>query len=402
MAIFRNGQFEAAADALHSLAEGPELQARLAKYYCAMSHRGLGIELLQAGQYEQAGRHFRQAISLVGNRADLAEYLLVVYARTHQFEEAAAQAELRMEADANNPLAYLHLAQAQWRSARRPLALLTLKQALRRFGDNALLHMNLGLFHAADEQWDLAQQHLQKAVECDPASPQGWKYLGQAESVRGDFYKARQAFHRACTLDGSDLVTAYQLSLSALAADKAGFGALISLPEFARPAASSQIRQLAEYVAAEPDFVKAFLAMPPSPADEDLFGILVSVLRTALAHHPRYADLHCLLSQSLERLGELEQATQSARQAVQINPAYRQGLVQLARLEERRGQAQDALDNYRLALSTGADWPDVHLAIGQLMERTGQGAHAAEHYRSALKLNRNYLPASQALSHLAA
>ena len=175
MALFRDGRFEAAADALHSLADGRDLQARLAKYYCAMSHRGLGIELLQAGQYEQAGRHFRQAVSLVGNRADLAEYLLVVYARTHRPEESAAQAELRLEADADNPLAYLHLAQAQWRSARRPLALLTLRQALRRFGDNALLHMNLGLFHAAGEQWDLAQQHLQKAVECDPASAAAWR-----------------------------------------------------------------------------------------------------------------------------------------------------------------------------------------------------------------------------------
>jgi tetratricopeptide (TPR) repeat protein len=279
---------------------------------------------------------------------------------------------------------------------------MTLLEAVRKLGDHAQLHMNLGLLYSAMDQLEPARKHLLKAVECDCTSSPAWKYLALVESARKDFYHARQAFHRACMLDPADLVLAYQLSLAADAAGKAGFPAVITLPEFARPAVNSQIRQLAEYVASEPDFVEACIALPPSAADNQLFDMLVCVLRTALAYHPNYADLHYLLSVSLERLGQIEPARHEAAAAVEVNGRYAKAMVQLASLESQLDRRMEAIAHYRQALAIGAEWPDVHVALGRLLHQTGMTASAGEHYRRALALNTNYKQAQEALAALAA
>lgn len=402
MQLYREGQFERAASALRPLADKPDLQGRLARYYCAMSHRAMGLEHLQSGQYELAGWHFRQAAALIGKRADLAEYLLVVYARTGRHEDASVQADLLAGGDPTNPLAHVRLAQAQWQAGRRQIATMSLLEAVRKLGDHCPLHLNLGLFYAAVDELEPARKHLLKAVECDCASSSAWKHLGLVESARGDFYQARTAFHRACMLDPADLVLAYQLSLAAKAAAQTGFPAAVTLPEFSRPVVHSQIRQLAEYIASEPDFVEACIALPADETDNELFEMLVSVLRVALVSHEGYADLHYLLSVSLQRLGQLDPARQEAARAVQINSRYTKALVQLANMEASLERRMEAIGHYRQALAIGAEWPDVHLALGRLLGQSGMTASAGEHFRRALSLNKNYKQAKEELAALAA
>ena len=78
--------------------------------------------------------------------------------------------------------------------------------------------------------------------------------------------------------------TDVRAELAADAAAKAGMRITITLPESRQTSPSaSQIRQLAEYATAEPAFIEAFLSLPASDVDDELFGVLLSVLRTALS-----------------------------------------------------------------------------------------------------------------------
>jgi tetratricopeptide (TPR) repeat protein len=176
----------------------------------------------------------------------------------------------------------------------------------------------------------------------------------------------------------------------------------IPVPEPVRLSGSSQIRQLADYAVSEPGFIEAFLALPESPADEELFTVVMSILRTALGVHPDYADLHYFASVALWRLNDVEGAILHARRAVQINPAYARALVHLAELEAAGGDVAAAVEHLRRAVQAGADWADVHLRLGDWLRESGDRADSARHYRRALELNRNLERASAALVALAA
>ncbi len=409
MRAYRRGDYSAAVEALGALSDQGDLLGKLARYYCAMGYRAMGVECLEAGEFSAAAGHLRQAVALIGNKVELVEYLLAVYAKTAQYDRYADSAEVLSKLNCDNVSARVRLAQAQWHTGRQPLAIMTLSSALRELGDKAELHLNLGLFYAAKEDFDPAAEHLRRAVECDCTSVAAHRYLGLVESARGKFPLAARAFQRACALSPRDLMLIYQLCLAADAA-KTNHPMVLALPEFNQPRTNLDIsdervrpiRQLAEYAAAEPDFVETFLALPPSDADEDLFGVILSVLQTALTYHADYADLHYYAGISSARLGMFEQARRYAAEAVRINPRYARALIHLSEMDVRLGAVDEAIANLQRAVLVGADFPDIHARLGDLMKQRGMDAPARKHYNRALELKPHYRRASDGIASLAA
>lgn len=399
---YRAGDFPAAIDCLRGLLDQGDLAGRLARYYTAMSHRGLARDHIRSGDYAQAAQELGQATVLVGNHADLAGYLLAVYARTGQRELFAQQAERMAHQQPADALAQVSLAQAQWQSGRRPLAILTLTQAIRHLGDLAILHVNMGLMQAAQDQHEQARVSFAKAVQADKRNPDAWRYLALTESALGNVMAAAEAMLRAYRRGGENLMLTYELCLVCDAAVKAGHRFVIPLRRKAHGLRGGDIGALARAIAADHDLVAAFLALPPSSVDGEVFGLLSAALRGALREHPDYADLHYQASCVHARLGRSGQAIEHARLSVAINSGYTAALLHLAGLEGKAGRLEAAQERLSQALRAGGDWPDVHAALGDVLGRAGQKEQAELHYRRALELNRNYTEAAEGLSRLAA
>jgi len=402
MRAYHGGDYADAARLLGPMASRPDLPGRMARYYCAMAHRALGIELIGSADFVQAKHHLREAVALVGKRADLAEYLLTAYAGAGDYDRCASQAELLSSQCPDDVAPRVAMAQAQWRCGHREEAVMTLTRALRELGDDAGLHTSLALFYAGQEQFDLARDHLRRAVECDCTSVAAHRCLGLVESARGAFVDATRAFGRALALDPSNLSLAYELCQASGAAGRAGTPVTVPLPEPTVCASTSQVQRLAEYVAGEPDFVEAFLALPASASDRELFGVLLTVLQVALGAHADYADLHYLAGVTLVRLGDDEAARGHFYDAVRINPRYVKALLAVAELEARQDAAERAVAHLQRALAAGADYPDVHARLGELLKQLGMVALAKEHFHRALELNRRYHRAAVGLASVAA
>ncbi len=402
MRAFQRGDHMVAAAAFHAMIDQRDLPGRLARHYSAMSHRALGLDQISEGAHAQAAWHFRQAVGLIGNRADLAEYLLAAYAGAGQHDRCAAAADALTRACPDDIAPRVYRAQAQWRSGDRASAYMTLTEALRRLGDHAELHLNLATFYSAEEKFDTARTHLLAAIECDCTCGRAYQRLGLVESARGDCYQAARAFQRAWVLEPKNLLVAWQLSLAADAANQAGRRVTITLPEPRQSESTSQIRQLAEYATSEPDFIEAFLSLPASDADEELFGVLLSVLQTALSAHESYADLHYYTAVALQRLGDEGNAAGHLRRAIGINPKYVRALVEMGELCTRSGDGPTAATYFRRAIDAGADWPDLHVRLGDLLADAGRADDAKQHYHRALRLNGRYQTAARRLASLAA
>lgn len=379
-----------------------DLTGKLARYFEGLSHRSLALEALRAGEFREAEQYFRLAMSCMGRRADLTAYLCGLYVRTDRHDRCADEMSLAVKDNDGEPSNWRKLAQSQWRSARREDALMTLVSALRKFPQNSELTMQLGLFHAAEHQFEQARKYFESAARSDCTNADMHYYLGLCHASLSDVHAAARSFQRAWELRPSDMMFALQLSLSARAVCQSGKPVVIRLPESDSPPETSHVRQLASYVQKNTDFVDAFLALPPGDVDEKLFAMLANVLQMALSQHGGYADLHMRLSRVMQRLDRFDSAVEHAGRAVEINPKYVQAQLQLGRLYYQSGQNVEAVSHMQQAIQSGADWPDIHCFAGELMLRCEMPDKASRHFHRALELKNNYPRAARALKSLAA
>jgi len=400
--LYRQGQYHDAETELAHLLDQSSLVGRVARFYYAMSHRRMGEQALQAGQFDAAEKHFSNTVGTIGRETDLTGYLASIYAITNRPDRCVGEMEKVADSHPQAPTTWRKLAQAQWRAGRRIEAYMTLTQALRRLGGCAELHLQMGLFHAAEDRFAEAKSSFARAVEADCTSADAHYYLALSMAAHGDVTEAVRSFQRAFELRPKDCTIAYQLALAARAAEQDGYHVVIHLPEPVVLPAGSQMRQLAHYVAGEPDFAESFLSLPDSEMDSELFGMLVGVIQMALAEHPKYADLHHLCARAFVRLDRPGAAMEHARHAVEINPRYVQARVLLARLCARMGRPAEAIEHMEKAIDCGGDWPDTHCFVAELLKRCSEHKAAKKHLERALQLNAKYSRAADQLRSLAA
>jgi len=155
-----------------------------------------------------------------------------------------------------------------------------------------------------------------------------------------------------------------------------------------------------EIVAEEPDFVTAFLSLPESDIDQEVFTTLAAILEDGLQNHPEFADLHYHCGAVYRRLGRRTDAIAHTELAVDINPRYVNALVQLAELYGQTDQWAMGVERLQQAIDAGGDFPDVHLLLGRLYQAGGQPHRAREAFQHALALNDGYESARRSLEAL--
>lgn len=398
------GCFAQAAEELQELIQQDDTIGLLSRYHYALAHRSLSGEALAAGDFPSAQRHLRTAMSAVGADAGLDGFLAGLYARGHKPAECLRETEKASarKAGENSPDCHRKLAQAQWQAGRRQEAQLTLSQAFRRFGPVGVLHLQQGLFLAAEDKFAEARKSLARAAEAQCDNPDAHRYLALSAAALGDAPAAARSFQRALDLRPNDLMLAYQLSLAARAAATAGVKIVVCLPVPSAAPAHGSLHELAKRIADEPDLVEALCSLPENDLDNDLFSLLAGAAELAIEAHPRQADLYLAASRVYARLGQQDAAQDRAATALEINPAYIRARVYLAGLCASAGRQDAAAGHYEQAVSDGADWPDVHLRASEALSCCGRRDDARRHLQRALELNADYKPAAEALEALAA
>ena len=400
--LYRARRYAEALAEFEQLTNPAPLTGQMAVFYRGLSHRAIGLGALRDGRFDLAEQHMRAAMGLIGRQADLSVFLAALYAKTNRHDRCATQMERAAEARPDSVAVCRDLAGALWRSGRRAEAYMTLTAGIRRLGRDARLHSQTGLFHASEERFEEARRCFAAAAEADCTSADAWYYLGLADAAAGDVRAAVRSFQRAFELRSDDLMLAYQLSLAARAAQEAGVPVHVHLPEPRTVPGVSRAGDLARFITTDGDFIEAFLDLPESEVDPEVFQTLLAALKTALAEHPDYADLRLHCCRVLRRLGRPEEAAEHAERAVRINGRYAAALVELAQLYSQRGRMTEAIECLMRAIENGADWPDVHCLAGELMLRCDRREQARQHLERALQLKADYARAAKAYASLAA
>ena len=403
MSAYHAGHYEQAIELLTPLAcDDGESLALLSRFYLGQAHYRLAIRWFSEQRFSEAACHFQVAARMNTSGGGFARFLAACYIGTRQFHLAARELESMLRREPENVELRIRLALAQYRQGDPIEAMAALREGLCRQPHEAQLHYQLGVMLAAEEDFTEAERSFEMAVVCDPSHAGAYERLAQICSVHGRHARALEYLEKAHELEPLNARLALQLSLLGESQIKTGRRTELAWQVAADAPESdeSALDQLGQAIVDEPDFVEAFLSLPESEVDQEVFSTLAATLERALQNRPEYADLHYHCGAVYRRLGRRHDAIEHTERAVQINPKYANALIQLADLYGQTDQWARGVERLEQAIRAGADDPDVHCLIGRLCQAGGQLDRARQAYKRALDLNENYSVAKEALEAL--
>jgi tetratricopeptide (TPR) repeat protein len=108
----------------------------------------------------------------------------------------------------------------------------------------------------------------------------------------------------------------------------------------------------------------------------------------------RQAETYFQKGLALEETGApIEEAIQSYKRAVELNPAAAGALVNLGTIYYRQRNYPEAERHYQQAIEVDTNYPLAHYNLGNLFDEQGDLERAEQHYTTALRLNPNYADA---------
>lgn len=404
IAAYSAGEFERAIGLLAPAAAGRQGgPGSPARYYLAQAHYRLAVQLFEARRFPEATQHFQAAARLNPTGADYAEFLATCYVKTGRVELAVRELRAMVERQPDDAGARIRLALSLWRQGHPTEAEAILREGVRRQPLHAELHYQLGVCLAADDRLAEAEGLFERTLALDPSHVGACERLAQCCALLSRFERALGYLKRAHQLEPSNTRIALQLNLLAQSLMASGMEVKV---EWRQPQAlrrdTASIERLGDAILQEPDFVEAFLALPETEVDAEVFSTLAAVLERALHKKPEYADLHYHCGAVYRRLGRHQQALQHAERAVALNAQYVNALILLAELYGQTDRWMAGIERLEQAIRLGADYPDVHYLMGRLFQSGGEVDRARREYQRALELNQDYSAARQALAALAA
>lgn len=385
------------------LARRETLLQTLRRHYAAQRNMRRGICLLNAGQFEQAEEAFRQAAA-GGQPGSLARLLAACALGNGDMQEAAEQLTVSCERADFACRDVIRLAYAHWSAGNPREGIRALREALRDRSEDADLHFHLGVLLASGGQLEEAELRFTTVESIDRNHVEGMVQLALCCAARQAVAEALGYLQRALARRPGDARIALLTAQAASAVRQQGHIPIMRalVPEADAPESDDGVQELAQAVAADPDFVDAFLSLPAEEVEPRTHGLLLHTLELALERQPEHAELHFHCGQLLARLGRRDDAIVRNERALALRPRFTRALVELARLYQLTDRNDDALTRLREAIAAGAEYADVYYMLGNVHRGRGELDAARDAYRHALSINARYRDAKLALEALAA
>lgn len=411
VAALERREFETAVMRLEQVEPTAGAAGVLARYYLAQSRTEWGLVLLREHRFDEAAEQLRAAHALNPSSAELCDYLARACTGQGQHDQAAEAFRKANELDPDNPRRVLPTAWSHWRHGERDRAIAMLNEATTAAPDDPELHHQLGLMRMERGDTSGAIAAFEAAVQHGPHLADVARHLALAYGSVGRMQEAVRMLTRAVRLRPDEpawaleLVLALKTTSTTMAvpsgaapnaddANRAGAG----LQEAIEPGAG----RLGAVLAEEPELVDAFLSLPQTGRDNEVFAALDGAVRAALTRRPDYADLRHYAACVQSRLGRLERAVELEKAALAINPSYVAARIQLGRTLAELNRRNDAIVELEQAVAQGGDYADVHFELGELHRQAGHTSEARYAYERALRLNGSFDRAQRALQAMAA
>jgi predicted Zn-dependent protease len=362
-------------------------------------------------------------------------------------ELAAEQASEILAVHPGHPTARLILGAAHRRAGRLQSALEVLEALTAEFQHSAPAHLELGVACFESGRTAEAEAALRRAVQLNPASPDGWRLLADCLEARGDAAGADAARARylkaanhdprlraaATALGENNLPTADSLLCAHLDAHPTDIAALRMRAEVAgrlRRYADAEellerclrlapsfdaarhnlavvLNREAKPAAALPHIVQLLAKEPENPGYLNLKAAIlanmgdyrgsIETYQGVLGRYPRQPKIWMSLGHALKTEGRQEESVAAYRRALSMEPTLGEAYWSLANLKTFRFAAEDLQAMEGVLRRTDLSEEDrVHFefALGKALEDADVRDRSFAHYSAANALHRKSHPYS--------
>ena len=115
--------------------------------------------------------------------------------------------------------------------------------------------------------------------------------------------------------------------------------------------------------------------------------------KQAIRIEPDYADAHNNLGITYGKLGRWQDAIESYKQAIRIEPDYAEAHYNLGFAYDELGLYQDAIESYKQAIRIKPDLAEAHYNLGVAYGKLGRYQDALESYKQAIRIEPDYAKA---------
>jgi len=286
---------------------GGEAEASLAT---ALAH---GDSAFRDEDYDEAQVAYEHALQIEPDHARAVAALGTCYLKNRQVKKASDLLTDHLRRHPENTAARLVLARALLRQAEYGLAAEALRAALRSDPDNLMAHYNLGFIAYRERDFDAALSHLKRAIVLRPDHVEAHYTLGLVYLARERYGDSVAELEEAVRLDPKHVGAHFNL---ANAAARAGRMPLAEEHQRIYADLSGRTKADAERSAqVKAQSVKAVEFLMAEKYDQALVEY-----RKLLAENPDYAPLHNDIGRVQLKLGQKQEALESLRRAIAIDP----------------------------------------------------------------------------------
>ena len=235
-------------------------------------------------------------------------------------------------------------------------------------------YFDLGNAFACTGQIDEAINNFKKTIELKPDYFGAYNSLGNALKEKGIFDEAINYYRKALTIK-PDYAEAYH-NLGAALKEK---GKLDEAINNYRKALKLKL-----------DNPLAYYNLGTALAEKGKLDEAIEEFRKALKLKPDFAEAHYNLGVALKEKGMFDEVIEELRKALTIKPDYADAYNNLGTAFKEKGMLDKAINNYRKALTLSHDNPLVYYNLGSAFSDKGLIGEALNHYRMALSLKPDY------------
>jgi tetratricopeptide (TPR) repeat protein len=119
--------------------------------------------------------------------------------------------------------------------------------------------------------------------------------------------------------------------------------------------------------------------------------------KIALQIDPKFAETHYNLGEALARQGKAEEAIQHYKNALQVDPNFVKAHNNLGLELRKQGKTDEALQHYKKALQIDPNFELLYTNLADVLLDLGKTDEALQHYRKALQIRPDYVNAHNSL-----
>jgi tetratricopeptide (TPR) repeat protein len=335
------------------------------------AHHTYGNILSEAGEDEEALRHFREALRVDPRffraRRDLASLL----SKLGRKEEALEVYRRAREIDPDSHPVNFSLGSELARQQRYEEAEPFLREALLQRPDHVKTLRNLAATLLRQQKYEEAAKLYRRALSLDPGHRRAERNLGEALVELREFEEAAGLLGEAVAAYPDRARSHYHLGR-----------ALQGLGKEERAETSYR-----EALRLQPEYPEAREAWGTLLYGRKEYGKALERFREASRGLPESDGLKRKQGDALLRLGRLEEAEEQYRGALLLNPSNASAHNNLGTVLFKRGHAREAVASYRKALEIDPEFVMATFNLANVLFKSGKAEEAVPFYDRVLELS---------------